>query len=232
VAAARRNGRDIKSRIESALNASKLHLKRTGRCFYLTEAIIQGETGFEDLDEPEHFLDPGLLLPAGCTREELWARRCKSLGIPFYQLDFPPLMGEHNKVVPAATSPTVPVVQASLQVPSFQGASLQTPGLQMPVLQRPYLPPPFLQAPTFSHQGSPNVAASQATVSSNGLINTSIDPMQDINTLNNEDFGAYIRRFQTEHMGDSSAFSLAFPTLRSSSSDPDENDPELDLWSK
>jgi hypothetical protein len=78
-AAARRVERPIASRIESALEASRLHFERTGRCYYLTPSIVEGNTSFEDLEDNDHFSDPRLLLPQGFNLRQLWEERCHAL---------------------------------------------------------------------------------------------------------------------------------------------------------
>ena len=80
-AAARRAERPIASRIESALEASRLHFERTGRCYYLTPSIVEGNTSFEDLEDTDHFSDQRLLLPQGFNLHQLWKERCLALKI-------------------------------------------------------------------------------------------------------------------------------------------------------
>ena len=71
VAAARRTDRPIASRVESALQASSCHYQRTRCVLYITEEIVLGDALFEELEEPEQFLDPNLRLPPGITLEML-----------------------------------------------------------------------------------------------------------------------------------------------------------------
>ena len=79
------------ARIESAIQASRFHYERTGRCFYITEEIVKGRTSFEELEEFEQFWDPGLLLPEKVTREQVFEEHIGSLEaagalLPGYQL--------------------------------------------------------------------------------------------------------------------------------------------------
>jgi hypothetical protein len=59
-------------RIESALQASAHHYQRTGRCFYITAAIVQSAGSFEELEDDEHFRDRALLLPPGINLRQLY----------------------------------------------------------------------------------------------------------------------------------------------------------------
>ena len=70
-AARRRLDRSLKARIESALQASKLHYQRTGRCFYITKEIVDSDCVFDELEDEDQFWDPDLLLPEGLTAERL-----------------------------------------------------------------------------------------------------------------------------------------------------------------
>jgi hypothetical protein len=78
-AAARRQERPQNARIESAIQASRFHYERTGRCFYITEAVVMGDTSFEELEEYEQFWDSALLLPDNVTREQLYEEHVDSL---------------------------------------------------------------------------------------------------------------------------------------------------------
>ena len=79
-AAARRRGdRSLKARIESALQASKLHYERTGRCFYITTQIVESDCVFDELEDEEQFWDPDLLLPERLTLEQLREEHYDSL---------------------------------------------------------------------------------------------------------------------------------------------------------
>ena len=145
-ASARRKDRSIKARIESALNASALHFKRTGSCLYVTEAILSEGSGFDELEDFADFKDPGLLLPPGHTREELWVARCRSLKVEVTSLDDPSLLGEHGQTV--QTSDAAPAVQTSpVQASSVQASSSQSPPIQATPIQSPHLQTTPIQSP-------------------------------------------------------------------------------------
>lgn len=65
--------------MESALNASWQHYQRTGRALYITPATVMGNETFEELEDPEQFNDPDLMLPEELTGERLWAERQQAL---------------------------------------------------------------------------------------------------------------------------------------------------------
>jgi len=65
--------------MESALNASWQHYQRTGRALYITPATVMSNETFEELEDPEQFNDPDLLLPEELTGERLWAERQQAI---------------------------------------------------------------------------------------------------------------------------------------------------------
>jgi hypothetical protein len=62
----------LSERLASALQASAHHYERTSRCFYITQAIVESEKAFEELEEEEQFLDPDLKLPKNFDVEQLY----------------------------------------------------------------------------------------------------------------------------------------------------------------
>lgn len=82
-AAARRSERPPKARIESALQASRFHYQRTGRCFYITKSVVMGDTSFEELEDYHQFWDPNLLLPENVSREQLYEEHLEAVGAYF-----------------------------------------------------------------------------------------------------------------------------------------------------
>ncbi|UKZ49829.1 hypothetical protein TrVGV298_004082 [Trichoderma virens] len=66
IAASRRGDRDIEARIKSALQASKIHKKRTGKALRITREIVLNEAMYEEEDtELERFREWSLRLPTG-----------------------------------------------------------------------------------------------------------------------------------------------------------------------
>ena len=73
--------------MESALNASWQHYKRTGRALYITPATVMSNEAFEELEDPEQFNDSDLMLPEGLTRERLWKERQQAINGGPYIVD-------------------------------------------------------------------------------------------------------------------------------------------------
>jgi hypothetical protein len=67
-------------RIDSALQASAHHYQRTGRCLYITTAIINSGEDFQELEEEEEFWDESLLLPEGFNRGTLYNEHLVYMG--------------------------------------------------------------------------------------------------------------------------------------------------------
>ncbi|KAL6794601.1 hypothetical protein GGI42DRAFT_333437 [Trichoderma sp. SZMC 28013] len=66
IAASRRSDRDIEARIKSALQASKIHKKRTGKALRITREIVLNEAMYEEEDtELERFREWSFRLPSG-----------------------------------------------------------------------------------------------------------------------------------------------------------------------
>ncbi|KAL7962129.1 hypothetical protein V8C34DRAFT_270805 [Trichoderma compactum] len=66
IAASRRSDRDIEARIKSALQASKIHKKRTGKALRITREIVLNEAMYEEEDgELERFREWSSRLPSG-----------------------------------------------------------------------------------------------------------------------------------------------------------------------
>ncbi|KAL7938844.1 hypothetical protein V8C35DRAFT_89573 [Trichoderma chlorosporum] len=66
IAASRRSDRDIEARIKSALQASKIHKKRTGKALRITREIVLNEAMYEEEDtELERFREWSYRLPTG-----------------------------------------------------------------------------------------------------------------------------------------------------------------------
>ncbi|KAL7951393.1 hypothetical protein V8C42DRAFT_7066 [Trichoderma barbatum] len=64
IAASRRGDRDIEARIKSALQASKIHKKRTGKALRITREIVLNEAMYEEEDtELERFREWSLRMP-------------------------------------------------------------------------------------------------------------------------------------------------------------------------
>lgn len=79
VAASKRKDRSLHQRLKSAVDASKVHYERTGRCFNITREIVQEGGCFDELDDRDEFFNPDLLLPEGVSAEELWKEHVKAV---------------------------------------------------------------------------------------------------------------------------------------------------------
>jgi hypothetical protein len=88
LAASKRKDRSLDQRLKSAVDASKVHYERTGRCFNITREIVQEGGCFDELDDKEEFFNPNLLLPEGVSAVELWKDHLKAVSGVEYEGDF------------------------------------------------------------------------------------------------------------------------------------------------
>jgi hypothetical protein len=90
LAAAKRKDRSLDQRLRSAVDASKIHYERTGRCFNITREIVQKGASFDELDDKEEFFNPDLILPEGVSVAELWSDHIRAVSGAEYEEDFGP----------------------------------------------------------------------------------------------------------------------------------------------
>ena len=90
LAAAKRKDRSLDQRLKSAVDASKIHYERTGRCFNITREIVQMGATFDELDDKEEFFNLELILPDGVTAAELWNDHVRAVSGAEYDEDFGP----------------------------------------------------------------------------------------------------------------------------------------------
>jgi hypothetical protein len=90
LAAAKRRDRSLDQRLKSAVDASKIHYERTGRCFNITREIVQEGASFDELDDEEEFFNPDLILPEGVSVADLWSDHMRAVSGVEFEEDFGP----------------------------------------------------------------------------------------------------------------------------------------------
>jgi hypothetical protein len=128
-AARRKVDRPIEARIDSAVQASRYHYERTGRCLYITRAEILADKLFEELEEEEQFFDPQLILPDGFSRHQLYqehlhAMQAAEACFPLHQTA--PLVNGH---ISGTVTPHVTNLPSQSSAPSLQGSQSRNPAM-------------------------------------------------------------------------------------------------------
>ncbi|KAM6479018.1 hypothetical protein HDV62DRAFT_162929 [Trichoderma sp. SZMC 28011] len=137
IAASRRSDRDIEARIKSALQASKIHKKRTGKALRITREIVLNEAMYEEEDtELERFREWSFRLPSGSLQGGHGKEVCDLIESSLQRWRGNDINQAFEQYFPnykqAAVQPTGPQWyprQASLQPLPQQASPIDPPGM-------------------------------------------------------------------------------------------------------